>query len=599
MKLIWFVAAIFLIALALPPQAVFAASPVIKDPPYGTTPKYGGTLVIATSSDPRTLWGLLASDVSSQFITCQMFDGLIEFDYQGNFKPVLAQSWEMSSDGRQFTFHLIRNATWSDGVPFTAADVKFTIEQIAYHPETGAYPRAALGLTSPGKVKASVMTPDNYTVVLSWPDPYPTFLPYATTNILQVVLPKHIFEGVAPSGVPAFAAKTNPVTLGPFKFKEYVRGDHITVVRNDNYWRKGEPYLDSIVWKIIPDDTAKMVAFATGEVDLIYPNNLNLKEFARIQAQLPPYYASYRGAEGAGGANVLHMNEKNPILAKKEVRQAIAYAINKTEIWQSVLLKLTPIADNVVQSTRTWAYNTNITKYPYDPKKAEAMLDAAGYPRGSGGIRFTLNFEAYTGNSQWYDSSVIIASQLQKVGIATKLSTAEYAVYLLDLFDRLSYDLAITGISDGPDPGWLRNYLTTPQIRAGPFTNCENYSNPVLDKLFTQYLSEPDYTKRVAYLFQIQKILSDDEPVVPLFEVRGISIVRATYGGWFPSSGAGYYYSNLHNAWYEGSTAATTSAIVTTTPVGTPFPYEWAVAIAVVLLLAFGAFAYTRRKKKQ
>jgi len=580
------------------PVVAQALPPFIKDPPYGTSPRYGGTLVIATSSDPRTVWGLLAGEAMSQYVVCQMFEGLLEFDYTGNkFMPVLAQSWEMSSDGRQFTFHLIRNATWHDGVPFTSADVKFSVENIIYPKETGAYPRAKEGLTSPGGKFVTVQAPDNFTVIFSWPDPYPTFLPYATTMIMQWVLPKHVFEGVAAADIPAFAAKTNPVGLGPFKFKEWVKGDHITLVRNDHYWRRGEPYLDSIVFRIIPDDTAKMIAYSTGEVDLIYPTNVNLKEFARIKNQLPAFNSNYNGESGAGGAYVLHLNEKSPILTKKEVRQAIAYAINKTEIQASVLMGLVATTDNFILSTRTWAYNPDIPKYMYDPKKAEAMLDAAGYPRGKDGIRFKLVVKAYPGNSLWYDTSTIIASQLRKIGIDATISAVEYAVYVDQVFVKLNYDLAISGIADGPDPGWLRAYLTSWRIGKGMGSNCMAYNNSRVDQLFTLYGSEPDYNKRVQYLFEMQKIALDEVAVIPLYERRSIFVVRATFGGWFPSSLNGFYYSNLHNVWWEPASLASASTTVTT-PVSPAFPYEWIAAIAFVVVLAIGALVYTRQKRK-
>ena len=602
MKHIRFLALLFLSGLLLQgiSTSVSADSTFLKEPPYGTTPRYGGTLVAALSSDPRGLWPNFYTDSQSMYLYCQIFDGLIDIDYNGNLSPILAQSWEMSPDARQYTIHLVKNATWSDGVPFTSADVKWSVENVIY----AFNPRVKQSLTSPEGKLPAIETPDAYTVVFRFADPYPIFLPFLSTGTNFYVVAKHQFDGVnatSASALSSHVAKTIPVSVGPFKFKEWAKGDRITVVRNENYWRKGEPYLDSIVFRIIPDDTAKLIAFSTGEIDLIFPENINLKEFMRIKNELPGFNASPHGLEGTGGINVLHMNGRNPILAKKDVRQAVAYAINKTEIGSSVGMGMVPVADNIVMASRTWAYNPQVTKYPYDPKKAEAMLDAAGYPKGKDGIRFKLVFKTYTGNSQWYDSSTIIASQLRKIGIDATLSARDYAVYLDDVFARFDYDLAITGFSDGPDPARLKNYMTAAMINKGSFTNCESYNNSRVDQLFTLYSKEPDYSKRVSAMFEIEKIISDDVPFIPLFERRNLAIVRDTFGGWFPSSGSGYYFSPLHNAWWEGAplaTTASTTAAATGTGV-TVAPYEWIAAMAVFLVLAIGALAYTRRKKKQ
>jgi peptide/nickel transport system substrate-binding protein len=219
-------------------------------------PRYGGTMILATLADPGSLNPGLTTSVPTHVVTGPIFNGLVGHDFTFAPVPDLAERWSVSPDGRVYTFHLVQHALWHDGQPVTSADVKFTFEEVLlkYHGRT----RAALGQNLRG-----VETPDPHTVVFRFKDPYAPFL--ALIDVVNApILPRHIY---AAEDIQRHPASNAPVGSGPFKFKEWVRGDHITLVRNDGYFKPGKPYLDRIVIRIMPDATAATIAFDKGEVD--------------------------------------------------------------------------------------------------------------------------------------------------------------------------------------------------------------------------------------------------------------------------------------------------------------------------------------------
>ena len=201
-------------------------------------PVYGGSVVVAISSDPAGLNPAITTQGGVQAICGSIFSGLVAHDFDLNPVPDLAERWDVSLDGRTYTFHLAPEAVFHDGVPVTSEDVKFTFEQLLlkYHSRTR---------TSIGDNLRQILTPDAHTVVFEFNKSYSAFLKLVdVTN--APVMPKHVYEGTEPLTNPH---NTNPVGSGPFKFQEWLKGDHLTLVRNERYFKTGKPYLDRIVYK--------------------------------------------------------------------------------------------------------------------------------------------------------------------------------------------------------------------------------------------------------------------------------------------------------------------------------------------------------------
>lgn len=247
-------------------------------PPGSTaqeTPKAGGTLRVALSAEPITLNPGISNSQFDGFVTAKIFEGLVYLDEKLQAVPGLAESWTASADNKTWTFRLRRNVKWHDGKPFTSADVKFTIEQVLL-------PLHPLGRTTLGAIEA-LETPDPHTVVIRKKSSNVLLSPpFIALNALSAaIVPRHVYEG---SDIRNHKANVAPVGTGPFKFKEWVKGSHIELVRFDEYFKPGRPYLDRVVFKFVPDVGAAIAALEKGEIDYV-PRWVPLGDIARLKAR--------------------------------------------------------------------------------------------------------------------------------------------------------------------------------------------------------------------------------------------------------------------------------------------------------------------------
>ncbi|HUW47893.1 MAG TPA: ABC transporter substrate-binding protein, partial [Patescibacteria group bacterium] len=248
-------------------------------------PKWGGTLVVVLNDEIGAVNPALVSSTTKGHVTGQIFSTLTvdEMDpITGEWTPTpsLAESWEVSSDSLTITYHLVQNATWHDGVPFTSADVKFSFMDVIMK----NHPAAKVTWRKVTQVDA----PDDYTVVFHLSEPDPDFLINHSTAY-GAIIPKHkythlngtVWSGAeikSVAGDPAFAIGT-----GPFMMQEWVKGDHITLVRNPNYFRAPLPYLDKIVFKVIPDPSMRVLSMEAGEVDF-YPFEVTSTDVVKLNS---------------------------------------------------------------------------------------------------------------------------------------------------------------------------------------------------------------------------------------------------------------------------------------------------------------------------
>ncbi|MGB9777971.1 MAG: ABC transporter substrate-binding protein, partial [Candidatus Bathyarchaeales archaeon] len=243
-------------------------------------PRYGGTLIIGLSSEPPHLV-LCGPPTWAFYQVCnQIGNPLVDFDPETlEWRPCLAESWQITSTAENMTikFNLVKNATWHDGHPFTSADVKFTYENISrmYNSFVDSMMKNYV---------SSIETPDNYTVIFNFNTPWaPALYPGYFGGSGICIMPKHLYEG---TDIPNNPYNTKPVGTGPFKFKEWKKGDYIILERNENYWKGGLPYLDKIIFKIIPSATAMALAFETGEIDYVWTYGLAMVDAVRLQEKI-------------------------------------------------------------------------------------------------------------------------------------------------------------------------------------------------------------------------------------------------------------------------------------------------------------------------
>jgi peptide/nickel transport system substrate-binding protein len=475
------------------------------------TPVRGGTLNFVVTPEPTALVDLATTATNVLKVSAKVVEGLLEYDFSLQPKPSLATSWDISDDSRKYVFHLRHGVKWHDGQPFTSADVAYSLQTLRQ-----VHPRAKTAFAN----VTAITTPDPYTVVITLSKPAP-YLIKAFSSSETPIVPRHLYEGSDPLTNPANNA---PIGTGPFRFVKWVRGSYIEYARNDDYWDKGKPFLDKIVVKIITDPAARTVAFEDGSIDLSGDTPVPLSDLARLKNS-PKLALDSRGYEFQAGVTRIEFNLDNPVLKNLQVRQAIASAIDREVIRKVIFYGYaTPLASPIIPSSPY--YDPAPTPYPYDVERANALLDAAGFPRKADGTRFALTVDPLPIGELPARTAAYVKSALARVGIAVTVRSQDLPAYLKRIYTDRDFDFSINGMSNLFDPvvGVARLYTTGNFRRGVPFTNGTHYSNPQIDRLFAQAAEETDEAKRKQLFSQIQQILERDLPDLNLVAPRYLTV---------------------------------------------------------------------------
>jgi peptide/nickel transport system substrate-binding protein len=451
-----------------------------------------------------------------------VYNGLVGLDENANPAPDLAERWEVSDDATTYTFHLARNAAWHDGRPFTAADVKFTFEELLlkYHSRTKA------GLE---EVLEAIETPDDYTVVFRFGQPYASLLQRLDVTEAPI-LPRHIYGGVADPT--QHEANLRPVGTGPFIFSSYTPGVEIRLARNPNYFKAGLPYLDEVVFQVIPEPSSQIIALEAGAVDYVW--RVPGPDVARIEAS--PATAVIPVSSGPGGGfciMTLTFNLEREIWEDVRVRQAFAHAVDRQQLLDLVIFGQGKVAAAPISSRISWAHLSDGRQYPYDPERAEALLDEAGYPRGANGARFSIDFVHFP---QFAKYGEVMRDHLGRVGIDFVLRPLERGAAVETIFTQRDFDTNVISYCNNSDPeiGVRRMYVSS-NIGPIPFSNGAAYVNPEVDRLFEEAAGAADPERRGALYRDLQRILLDDLPYWWLVETDFSIGVRTNchdFQGW-------------------------------------------------------------------
>ena len=435
--------------------------------------------------------------------------------------PGIASAW--TNEGLVFTFTINPNAKFSDGSDVTADDVAFTITghldpKTASQRQTKFTPIAGAQDFVDGKATSvsGLEVVDPKTLKITLAEPNASFL--LSLRYIFVV-PKAALEGKDLTNDPWFQA---PVGAGPFVFESWSNGGDFVAKKNPNYYQEGKPALDGFIHRVIADANSLVLALQNNEIDgSIYPAPTlkdQLEQNKDLDLLTPPF----------NSPNGWMFNLKNEWLAKKEVRQAIAMAIDVSQYAADSLLGLGkpgtgPIAPD------NWAFDKDLKALPYDPAKAKELLASVGFPEGTK-IRFCVN----QGNVLREDWLVFSQQALKEVGIEVDAQLLEYAT-LVEAVTGSSHDYDATGVDFAGvtvDPGELYD-----QFRTGAPGNYMAYSNPDLDALLEQARVELDMDKAKALYAQIQTIIVDDSPMYYAWYRPFLQAVnKAKYAGYLGSN---------------------------------------------------------------
>jgi peptide/nickel transport system substrate-binding protein len=483
-------------ATPTPSEGAPIASPAPGTPPTGPAKT---TIVVGLQAEPVTLDPHQVTDYNTGRAVDPMFERLVRFkDESTELEPGLAEKWDVSSDGLTYRFSLRSGITFHDGTPFDADAVVFSIlRQIdpnhPYH-DTGEFAYAEFTF---GKVQ-SVKAVDPQTVEIVLKEPYAPFLSNVAIHAASIV---------SPAAVQKYGRdfSKNPVGTGPFRFVEWKPGVEVILERNPNWWG-GQPQVERLIFRPIIEDRARLTAFEAGSIDFIVnipPDDLpRLKQSPDVTVLEQP------------GMHVWYIvfNCRREPFNKKEVRQAVNYAINKEAIVNE-LLKGTGVLAKGPLPPVVWGYTDAVPDYRYDPAKAKELLAQAGYPNG-----FKVTFwvpESGSGMQQPKAMGAAIQADLRAVGIEAEIQTFEWGTYLDKVLgnpDELPEMFEMSWIGDNGDPDNFLFILLSGDAWPPNGFNMGYYKNEQVDELLRQAQRLNDRAKREQLYQQALKLLVEDAP---------------------------------------------------------------------------------------
>jgi peptide/nickel transport system substrate-binding protein len=512
-----------LLCLVLAFGLVFACGPGDDDAtaPGGEAtapgePVRGGTLVVGSIADLEGVNEVIIPS-SRVFLNVgyQMFLRLLEeqpdFDeHPPTFAPSLAESWEWSDDHLDLTFHLRDDVVWSDGVPFTAEDVRFTWEaqtdpDVAWN---DAFIKDAI---------EDVEIVDPHTVVFHFSQVSPNQLLDANEG---VILPAHAWGELPFSEwrTKADFFTENMVVSGPFKLERWVPQQEVVLVRNERYHEEGLPYLDRVVFRMIPERSNQVAQLLAGNLHVVV--QLPTTDLPRVErsneARIEPYWHRLY-------SHVV-WNLENPLFADREVRQALTLAIDRQEIVDTLWGQYGRVADSfIVQNV--WAHDDSLTPWPYDPARARRMLTEAGWTDSDGdgvidkdGLPFRFEMLTNQGNDERLNAVVMMKEQLSQVGIEVEVRSMEFNA----MFDRLYDHDFEAAISAWGMPTTLNPRFAFHSASMNGSENFSSYVNPELDALIERFEGMADLEEAEPLLHEMQQIVHRDQPMTFLWESQRI-----------------------------------------------------------------------------
>lgn len=480
--------------------------------------------VIAIDADPGHFNPAITTGSHVHAVADSIFNGLVGLDQALAPTPDLATAWQVSADGKTYTFQLAE-AKWHDGAPFTSADVKFTFENLLLK----LHARTKAGL---GGLIESIDAPTPRTVVFRLKVPHAAFL--RRLDVTEApILPRHLFEAVAdPSNA---EANRRPVGTGPFKLAKHEKEAVIVLERNKDYFKRGQPGLDRLVFRIIKDPATRLLAYQQGEID--YLPGLAGRDVSLVQAKGGSQVL--RSPSGPGGGNCIMtvaFNLERDRLKDVNVRKAVALAVNRGRIVEQVLFGQGRIAEAPISSTMAWAHGTgSLAAYPFDPDRANALLEGARLSRGEGGVRLKLDIVHFPTFNRYAE---LMQQDLAKVGIQLISRPLDREATVETIFKKRDFDMGLISYCNGVDPeiGVRRMYVSN-NIGAIPFSNASAYRNETIDRLFERAGTATQETERGKLYREAQAILAAELPYWWLVETTITTVHKDGLAGFKPWSG--------------------------------------------------------------
>jgi peptide/nickel transport system substrate-binding protein len=489
--------------------AAAAASPVLmtldQALAQGVTPKRGGTLTSLLTPEPPVVMIGVNAQGPTLVVASKMFQSLFTYTPTLELKPVLAKSWEISDDRRVYKFNLQKGVKFHDGTPMTSEDVAFSAMKFM----------RALSVRSRTVFEPieKVETPDEHTAIFTLKLPLAAFMMGIGGTALPIV-PKHLND------VADFRNNPNnakPVGTGPFKLAEWRRGNFIRLVRHEEYWKPGQPYLDEIIYRIVPDSQSRALALQSGQALLAGGNDIEPFDLPRFQQQ-PGMSVTMKGWEYYGPISWIDLNKRVKPLDDVRVRRAMSMAMDRNFIVQKLWFGAGKPATGPLGETTPF-YDPNVKLPPFDIAAANKLLDEAGYKADSRGLRFTLKHLPLPYGEVWTRLSEYFRASMQKVGIGITMESSDAGSHNARVASW-DYETSATYIYQVGDANiGMEQYFMTENIKKIPFNNVGGYSNPRVDEILTKTRTMTDIAERQKLLSEFQRIAVEDMPYLFLTQM--------------------------------------------------------------------------------
>ena len=487
------------------------------------SPVHGGRLIAALGGEPSNLIPPLATDAPSHEVASLLYVSALRYDKNLEIEPYAAKSFQIRDGGKHLVFTLRDDIRWTDGNPLTAADVEFTYKFMID-------PRTPTAYGEDFRLVKEFRVTGPYSFEVFYDKP----LVGALGSWTGAILPKHALEGEDPARTRYARA---PLGAGPYMLKEWRDNERIILAANPDYF-EGGPYIDQVVYRVIPDQTTQFLELKAGNLDSA---SLTAPQYLR-QTDGPWWEKNFRKYRYLDSLYIyLGYNLTHPLFRDRVVRQALAHAIDKREIITGALMGL-GVPSVGPYKPDSWAYNHDIKDYEYDPGKALAMLAGAGWkragPHGDGplmkdGKPFAFTIITSQGKEERIKTCAIIQSQLKRIGIEVKVRTIEWATFIKEFINARRFEAVVLGWTMGPDPDtfdvWHSSKIAPPGL------NFMGYANPEADDLLERGRGVLDMASRKPVYDRFQEILHEDQPYCFLYVPYGLPILTTRVQGVTPA----------------------------------------------------------------
>ncbi|HEV8306404.1 MAG TPA: ABC transporter substrate-binding protein [Methylomirabilota bacterium] len=474
--------------------ALVLAAAVVLLPAGGRAQTRGGALVVGFQRDVLNIDPHMWTANATRKVMVNVYEGLTGRDAKLNVTPQLAESWTISPDGKRYTFKLRKGVKFHNGREMVGEDVKYSYERIL-NPKTGSQVRPDF------EVIDQIGVPDKATVVIVLKRPYARFLGMLDGDWAAIV-PREEVEKYGD-------LNAHPVGTGPFRFASRAANQHVTLERNPDYYEPGKPYLDKVVFKIIPDEFALMADLKAGSTDLVFtaPTQM-LDELKKTPG------VSYLEAPSSI-VTFMYLNTQREPFSKLAARQALAAAIDKATIVRAAYQAIGQPVASLVPSTSP--VKVTVADAPHGLDRARALLREAGYPNG---YTFTLNVLGSAATSKAIAETM--QAQLKQAGITMNIVYTEPGIYEEQVVRKHDFQAATDGTSEHPDPD-VKLYI---RLHSKGGTNLAGYANPQVDALLDQGRQQMDPAQRAATYSKALAQIVTDVPVVAFAELKFYVFVR-------------------------------------------------------------------------